>query len=168
MIEKIISGGQSGADLLAIDWALKNDIECEINVEKAYKPLNNGIIPKGVPINVVSDKRGFSGGWIERRRYNIVESDFTLIFVRRNIYETRGSLGTMMDCRKLVKPHIYIKLSDVDSIDVGIVINLLKTHNVKILNIAGERSLNSVQRDKMIKFLDMIILGAEISNFDEL
>ena len=166
MIEKIISGGQSGADLLAIDWALKNDIKCEINVEKAYKPLNNGIIPKGVPINVVSDKRGFSGGWIERRRYNIVESDFTLIFVRNDIYETRGSLGTMTDCKKLYRPFSYIVLSTVDSIDVGIVINLLKEHDVRILNVAGERSLNCIEREKMFKFLNMVILGAEISNFD--
>lgn len=167
MIEKIISGGQSGTDLLAIDWALKNGIECEINVEKAYKPLNNGVIPKNVSINIVSDKRGFSGGWIERRRYNIVESDFTLIFVRRNIYETRGSLGTMHDCRKLHRPFSYITLSTVDSIDVGIVINLLEEHDVRILNIAGERSLNSIERMKMTKFLDMVILGTEISNFDE-
>ena len=166
MITKIISGGQSGADLLAIDWALKNNIKCEINVEKAYKPLNNGIIPKNVPINVVSDKRGFSGGWIERRRYNIVESDFTLIFVRNDIYETRGSLGTMTDCKKLYRPFSYITLSTVDSIDAGIVINLLKEYDVRILNVAGERSLNSVQRDKMIKFLDMVILGTEINNFD--
>ena len=168
MIEKIISGGQSGADLLAIDWALKNDIKCEINVEKAYKPLNNGIIPKGVPINVVSDKRGFSGGWIERRRYNIVESDFTLIFVRKDIYDTKGSLGTMIDCKKMDKPFVYIKLSIVDSIDIGIGINLLENHNVKILNIAGERTLNSVERNKMIKFLDMLVLGKEIDNFDNL
>ena len=167
MIKKIISGGQSGADLLAIDWSLKNDIECEINVEKAYKPLNNGIIPKGVPINVVSDKRGFSGGWIERRRYNIINSHFTLIFVRRNIYETKGSMGTLHDCKKLCRPFSYITLSTVDSIDVGIVINLLEEHDVRILNIAGERSLNSIEKMKMTKFLDMVILGTEISNFDE-
>jgi hypothetical protein len=167
MIEKIISGGQSGVDLLAIGFSITNGIECEINVEKAYKPLNNGIIPKGVPINVVSDKRGYSGGWIERRRYNIIESDFTLIFVRNNIYKTRGSLGTMHDCKKLYKPFSYITLSTVDSIDVGIVINSLEQNDVKILNIAGERSLNNVQRDKMVRFLNMIVLGAEISNFDE-
>ena len=167
MIEKIISGGQSGADLLAIDWALKNGIECEMNVEKAYVPLNNGIIPKGVPINVVSDKRGYSGGWIERRRYNIIMSDLTLIFVKRNIYETKGSLGTMMDCRKLHRSFSYISLFTVNSIDVGIVINFLEEHDVKILNVAGERSLNGAQREKMIKFLDMVILGTEIDNFDE-
>ena len=167
MIEKIISGGQSGADLLAIDWALKNDVECEINVEKSYVPLNNGVIPKGVPINVVSDKRGYSGGWIERRRYNIMMSDLTLIFVRRNIYETKSSLGTMMDCGKLNKPFSFITLYTVDSIDVGIVMSLIERYDVRVLNIAGERSLNGVQREKMIKFLDMVILGTEIDNFDE-
>ena len=166
MIKKIISGGQSGVDLLAIDWALKNDIKCEINVEKAYKPLNNGIISKNVPTNVVSDKRGFSGGWIERRRYNIVESDFTLIFIRRNIYETRGSLGTMTDCKKLYRPFSYITLSVIDSIDVGIIINQFEEHDVRILNIAGERTLTSSERNKMVKFLNMVILGAEIDNFD--
>jgi len=165
MIEKIISGGQSGADLLAIDWSKNNDIKCEINVERNYLPLNNGIIPVGILIHVVSDKKGYEGGWIERRQYNIEHSDFTLIFVRKDIYKTRGSLGTMTDCKKFNKPFSYITLSTVDSIDAGIVKNLLDKHNVKVLNIAGERTLNNVERDKMIKFLDMVIMGKEIDNF---
>ena len=78
MIEKIISGGQSGTDLLAIDWAKRNDILCEVNVEKNYSPLYNGIIPTGISINVVSDKRGYEGGWVERRRYSVV-SIFVII-----------------------------------------------------------------------------------------
>lgn len=166
MIDMIISGGQSGADLLAIDWAKKNGIKCELNVERSYTPLNNGIIPSEIPIHIVSNKRGFSGGWIERRRYNIINSDFTLIFVRDDIYKTKGSLGTMMDAKRFGVPFSYIKLNSVDSIDVGVVIALLERHNVKILNVAGERSLNVVERNKMIKFLDMVILGAEITNFD--
>lgn len=166
MIQKIISGGQSGADLLAIDWAVKNGIKCEINVERNYVPLNNGIIPKGLPIKIVSNKRGYSGGWTEKRRYNIVHSDFTLIFVRKDIYKTRGSLDTMTDCKRLGKPFSYITLASVDSIDAGIVINSLEVHDVKKLNIAGEKTLNSIERDKMRKFLDMVVLGYEIDNFD--
>ena len=167
MISKIISGGQSGADLLAIDWAVKNGIDCELNVEKSYVPLNNGIVPKGIPIKVVSNLRGYSGGWIERRRYNIKHSGCTLIFVRKNIYETRGSLGTMTDCKKMNKPFSYITLSDVDSIDVGIVVNLLDEHNVKVLNIAGERTLNYIETHKIVKFLDMVILEKNICNFED-
>jgi len=166
MIKKIISGGQSGADLLAIGWAKRNGIKCELNVEKNYTPLNNGIIPSEIPIHVVSGKRGYSGGWIERRQYNIKHSDFTLIFVGKNIYETRVSLGTMTDCKKMDKPFSYITLDTVDSIDVGIVIAFFDEHNIKVLNIAGERSLNSIERDKMIRFLNMVILGAEINNFE--
>jgi len=166
MIQNIVSGGQSGADLLAIDWAVKNDIECELNVERNYLPLSNGIIPTGVPIHVVSELRGYSGGWIERRKYNILHSDFTLIFVRKDIYKTRGSLGTMTDCKRFGKPFVYIKLSIVDSIDIGIGINLLENHNVKVLNVAGERTLNSAERKKMIKFLDMLVLEKPIDNFD--
>lgn len=167
MIEKIISGGQSGADLLAIDWAFKNGIECEVNVERNYVPLNNGIIPKEVPIKVVSHLRGYGGGRIERRRYNILNSDLTLIFVRKNIYETKDSLGTMTDCKKLGKPFSYITLSSVDSIDVGIVLNLLDENKVKTLNIAGERSLNGIERFKMIKFLNMAVLEHHITNFED-
>lgn len=167
MIEKIISGGQSGADLLAINWAIKRGIECEMNVENNYVPLNNGIIPKEVPIRVVSHLRGYSGGWIARRRYNIEHSDLMLIFVRKNIYETRGSLGTMTDSKKRGKPFSYITLSSVDSIDVGIVIDLLEEHNVKILNIAGERSLNYIERAKMIKFLNMAVFEHNITNFED-
>lgn len=167
MISKIISGGQSGADLLAIDWAIKNGIECEMNVEKNYVPLNNGIIPKEVPIKVVSHLRGYSGGWIERRKYNIEHSDLTLIFVRKNIYDTRGSLGTMVDCKRMGKFFSYVTLCCVDSIDVGIVLHILEEHDIDVLNIAGERSLNNVERNKMIKFLDMTILGKKVDNFED-
>jgi len=167
MIDMIISGGQSGADLLAIDWAIKNNIKCEINVEKNYVPLNNGIIPVGVPINVVSNKRGYSGGRVEKRRHNIIKSDLILIFVRKNIYETKGSLGTMTDCKRFNKPFSYIKLSDVDSIDVGIVIGLLEEHDVKTLNITGERTLNDIQKSKMVRFLNMVILEQHITNFED-
>ena len=167
MIEKIISGGQSGADLLAIAWANKNNIKCELNVERQYIPLNNGIVPKDVPIHVVSDKRGYSGGWIERRRYNIEHSDLTLIFVKKSIYETSGSLGTMVDCKRMGKLFSYIKLIGVDSIDVGVVLYILKKHNISILNIAGERSLNNIERKKMVKFLDMVILSKKVTNFED-
>lgn len=167
MIEMIISGGQSGADLLAIDWAKKNGIKCELNVEASYVPLNNGIVPEGVPIHVVSEKRGYSGGWIERRRFNIMKSDFTLIFVKKDIYNTKSSLGTMSDCKRFGIPFSYIKLNSVDSIDVGIVMNLLDEHKVKILNIAGERSLNNIEKMKMVKFLDMVILEHHIINFED-
>lgn len=167
MIEKIISGGQSGADLLAIGWAIKNGIECEMNVERNYVPLNNGIVPKEVKINVVSNLRGYSGGWIERRKYNIEHSDLTLIFVKKNIYETKSSLGTMSDCKKMGRPFSYITLCCMDSIDVGVVINLLDEYNVKVLNIAGERSLNRIERFKMVKFLNMAILEHHITNFED-
>lgn len=166
MIEKIISGGQSGTDLLAIDWAKRNDILCEVNVEKNYSPLYNGIIPTGISINVVSDKRGYEGGWVERRRYSVEHSDFTLIFVKKDIYRTRGPLGTMTDCKRMNKFFSYINLSSVDSVDVGIVKKLFEKHNIRLLNIAGERTLNSIERDKMVKFLDMVILGSKIDNFE--
>jgi len=155
-IEKIISGGQSGADLTGIKWALWNGIECEINAEYLYKPLNKEQIPVGCPINIVTNKVGRSGGWIERRRYNVRNSDYTLIFVRFSILKTKGSLGTLRDCEQYNKPYLVIVLNNFNFDNVDEIRTDIEIMNTKVLNIAGERYLSINERHKMKKILDRL------------
>jgi len=153
MIEKVISGGQSGADLAAIWWAYKNDVPCEINAEYRYRPLNKEYHPSGVPVNIVTKTGGQFGGWQERRRYNVINSDYTLIFVNKPIELGKGSLGTERDCQMHSKPYFIVQLLSFDNIEVGIVAYRLEFLNVKILNIAGNRDLNNNERKLEQSFL---------------
>jgi len=156
MIEKIISGGQSGADLTAIWWAWNNKIPCEINAEYKYRPLNKEYHPSGVLVNIVTKTGGQFGGWQERRRYNVINSDYTLIFVNKSIELSKGSLGTERDCQMYSKPYFVAQLLTYDSIEVGIVAYQLESLNVKILNVAGNRDLNSNERELEKSFLSSL------------
>ncbi len=155
---KIITGGQSGGDLTGNLFAKKHGIETEINAEKNYKPLYDEI-PKDIKINIVSDKEGSKGGWIERRKYNIKNSDFTLILLEKPIELTRGSKGTYNDCIKLKKDVIYIDIfthigsyhdhnlsssrtTVIRSLDTAK--EIIKSKEIKVLNIAGERKLTKL------------------------
>lgn len=166
---KIITGGQSGGDLSGNFFAKKNGIETEINAERNYKPLY-GNIPTDIKINIVSEKEGNKGGWIERRKYNIKNSDFTLILLGKPIEFTRGSLGTYNDCIRLKKDVIYINIltcmgsyhnKDLQSSHITIInsINkvreIIKSKNIKVLNIAGERNLDE---SLGIEFLEKMLL----------
>ena len=152
MIQKIISGGQSGADLAGNYFAKKYQIETEINAEKNYKPLYD-TIPTDIKINIVSNKKGKEGGWVERRRYNIQSSDFTLILLGKSISETRGSLGTWNDCKRLKKDCFCVNIHNPKDIDdIRFLLNRLCP---KTINIAGERSLN---KEEVISVLEKILL----------
>lgn len=168
-IMKIITGGQSGGDLCGNLFAKKHGIDTEINAEKNYKPLYDDI-PTDIKINIVSEKEGSKGGWIERRKYNIKNSDFTLILLTKPIEFTRGSRGTYNDCIKLKKDVLYIDIlrhigsyhsKDLSSSYITTIRSIenvkevVKSKNIEVLNIAGERDLNKMLG---IEFLEKLLL----------
>src|SRR5436190_22845855 len=72
---KIISGGQTGADRAALDWAVKNDIP------------HGGWCPRGRkaedgPIDSRYDLRETQkSSYVQRTEWNVRDSDATVIFV---------------------------------------------------------------------------------------
>ncbi len=165
---KIITGGQSGADLAGNRFAKKHGFNTEINAEQNYKPLYDDV-PEDIKINVVSLKDGPSGGWIERRRYNVTHSDFTLILLNKAISKTKGSRGTVTDCQKFIKNYAYIDIYKKRGIcqcysirDHRVVIGasslrqIMEDLNPSVINIAGQRDLN--EKDA-IRFLEEIFLN---------
>lgn len=93
MITKIISGGQTGADQAALDFAIENDI------------LHGGWIPKGrkTEDGVLSEKYRLeempTASYPKRTEKNILDSDGTIIFSCGKL--TGGSALTW----KLAKQH---------------------------------------------------------------
>ena len=139
MIEKIISGGQTGADRAALDFALK-----------FYKP-HGGWIPKGritedgpLP-NKYQLQEMPTASYTARTKQNVIDSDGTLIFSRGK--PTGGTDYT----RKMVLKHkrqlLHIDLNLRTSYDAAhLISSWIDLQHVKILNVAGPRA----SKDPMI------------------
>lgn len=147
---RIITGGQSGADLGGNRFAEKHAVPHVINTHIGFKPVY-GEIPFGFKVNIVSNKRGREG-LNERTRYNVMQSDATLILVSGDTIHSPGSRLTLTTCSLYRKPRMvlnYQKETD------GDVFRFLQKENVGVLNIAGQRDLDE---DLVVAFLEREIL----------
>jgi hypothetical protein len=156
MIEKIISGGQSGVDRAALDVAIKFGIS-----HGGWCPLGRksevGLIPAFYLL-----KETTTEDYSERTILNIKDSDGTLIFLPdRETLVTDGTALTKNKAEEMNKPLLIIFLSDKPKIEN--VVTWLKNNNIKILNIAGLResqSLGIYQKTKL--FLESFLRLPEI------
>jgi len=133
MIEKIISGGQTGADQAALDAAIKLGIP------------HGGWIPKGrlTEDGSLSDKYNLiempTSSYPERTKKNIRESDGTLILSHGRL--TGGSEYTQKWALKYDKPMLHTDLSSVTSFVATVQINnWVVDYDIKIMNVAGPRA----------------------------
>jgi putative molybdenum carrier protein len=133
MIEKIISGGQTGADQAALDAAIKLGIP------------HGGWIPKGrmTEDGPLPDKYDLiempTASYPERTKKNIRESDGTLILSHGRI--TGGSEYTRKCALKYGKPMLHIDLSSVTSFVATVQVNnWIVDYDIKIMNVAGPRA----------------------------
>lgn len=133
ILEKIISGGQTGADRAALDWAIANGI------------LHGGWCPRG---RKAEDGRidlryqlgeTPSADYAQRTEWNVRDSDGTVIF-SLNKSLGGGSLLTKNFTHLYHKPclHIVQAISEDDSpLKLG---HFLLENHIKVLNVAGTRA----------------------------
>ncbi len=129
---KIISGGQTGVDRAALDFAIKNSIRCGGWCPKGRK-AEDGIIPLHYPL-----KETASEDYESRTIMNVKRSDGTLIIFNKN--PDNGTLLTIKTAEELGK-EIFIQdvSKDHQKRDFQ---KWLKDNNIEILNIAGPREKN--------------------------
>lgn len=98
---KICSGGQTGADRAALDWAIAKGIPhggwCPTG-----RLAEDGVIPAKYHLDELLD-----GGYLERNRANVRDSDATLI-VSLSEQLSGGSLQTMKFAMDLRKPCLHV------------------------------------------------------------
>ena len=125
---RIVSGGQTGADLAGLDWALDNGV------------AHGGWCPKGRrsedgPIDgryhLVETP---NANYLQRTEWNVRDSDATVIFTMDNKLEG-GSRRTADFAEKLGKPWIHIRAG----VDPKYLARFLASKNVLTLNVAGKR-----------------------------
>lgn len=133
MIAKIISGGQTGADRAALDFAIRHKIP------------HGGWIPKGRrteagPLPAHYQLREMpSGEYPARTEKNVLDSDGTLIISRGRL--TGGSALTQSLAGKYRKPCLHISLDQGGLSEAARQIRAwLQESNIRTLNVAGPRA----------------------------
>ncbi len=133
MIDKlfIISGGQTGVDRAALDFALENNIPCGGWCPKG-RVAEDGIIDNKYPLFETETK-----DYSQRTYRNVKNSDGTLVFVKNNI--DKGT-GIAIDfAEQMDKPLYIVHLNmNVEDQEEG-VFKWFKDNNIYKLNIAGSK-----------------------------
>ena len=129
---KILSGGQTGVDRAALEWALANGLPhggwCPRN-----RKAEDGRIPSQFRLRETR-----SPTYAVRTRWNVRDSDGTVIFSRRRQL-MGGTRRTMEAARKLGKPWLHLT-SSLDATRAARQLNaFIQRHRIAVLNIAGPR-----------------------------
>lgn len=125
----IISGGQSGVDRAALDFAMQHKIPCG-GWCPAGRLAEDGIIPDHYPLRETA-----SSDHSERTRMNIDESDGTLIIFINEMDE--GTNYTRRYAEETGKP-VYI-IAEAPGTDPTAFRNWMAENKIRVLNVAGPR-----------------------------
>jgi Circularly permutated YpsA SLOG family len=131
LIEKIISGGQTGADRAGLLWAIENQIPhggwCPRGRMAEDGPLSKVFHLEETP----------SAGYTQRTEWNVRDSEATVIFsLSRTL--TGGSLLTKDLAWKWKRPCLQISRNGTPN-PAQTLNHFLDQHFVRLLNIAGPR-----------------------------
>ena len=129
MIEKVVSGGQTGADRAGLDAAMESGIPVGGYCPKG-RLAEDGTVPDCYPLTELT-----KGGYSARTEKNVVESDGTLIL---NMGKLSGGTRLTAECaRKHGKRYLLVQLDAEPRMEC--VLNWVKENNIRTLNIAGPR-----------------------------
>jgi hypothetical protein len=126
---KIISGGQTGVDRAALDWAIASDL-----THGGWCPFGRLAQDGKVPDHYLL-KETQSSGYSQRTRKNIEETDATLIIHQGLL--AGGSKLTLRFAQELKKPYCLFDLDKPWSPQADQARQWFSAHSVQILNIAG-------------------------------
>jgi hypothetical protein len=127
---RIVSGGQTGADRAALDWAIARGISQGGWCPRGRRAEDGRIAGRYALIETPS--RDYE----QRTRWNVRDSDGTLIVSRADVL-TGGSAYTACCAERLARPclHAHPGADDAQAIR-----DFLERHRIRTLNVAGPRT----------------------------
>lgn len=133
MIEKLVSGGQTGADIAALDVALRHEFP-----HGGWCPAGRRSLDGPLPARYQLTETP-SEGYLQRTQWNARDSDGTVVFtLAREV--TGGSLKTIGFANKHEKPCIHIHLDAGGLVTTARQLQeFVKQYGIKTLNVAGSR-----------------------------
>jgi hypothetical protein len=162
MFEKIISGGQTGADRGALDYGLEHKIPIGGYCPKGRR-AEDGLIPDIYPLIETPVK-----SYAYRTEKNVVHSDGTVI-ITGSPELSPGSKLTRWICKDKKKPFAHLRMSDGEAACTIIFARFIMDHDIKVLNVAGSRESKCPGISAFTKRLlragsDVVKLSAKSSN----
>ncbi len=132
MLRKIVSGGQTGADRAALDFAIEWDIPHGGWVPKG-RQAEDGKVPEKYRLREMN-----SPDYARRTERNVMDSDATLIFSHGNL--KGGSLLTRKMALKHGRPWLHVNLLKTNGFSAAQSIHAwIMDHHIGVLNVAGPR-----------------------------
>ena len=157
-LERIVSGGQTGADQAALDVAMELGIPHGGWVPKGRK-TESGPLPAQYLLREMP-----TDSYAKRTEQNVMDSDGTLIISHGELSE--GSDYTRMMAAKHGKPWIHI---DADKQSIDVAVEMIRTwisgNEIETLNVAGP----PMSKDPLIYATAKMILKAVLfSTYEDL
>jgi len=130
---RIVSGGQSGVDRGALDAALDRGVPCGGWCPPGRR-AEDGPIPQRYPVSALDH-----GGYAQRTRRNVVDSDGTVILYEHVL--EGGTALTAALCRGQAKPCLVLDASRLSpEAAAGSILRFMDRHHIAVLNVAGPRA----------------------------
>ncbi|MGE4550251.1 MAG: putative molybdenum carrier protein [Opitutales bacterium] len=137
----IVSGGQTGADRAALDWAIARQVPhggwCP-----AGRLAEDGLIPDRYQLRETP-----SVAYPERTRLNVEDSDATLIVSSHPL--EGGTLLTVKHAEEVEKPILIVTRENEEDAP-KFLRAFIQEHEVSILNVAGPRASGSAEVEGMV------------------
>ncbi len=130
---KIISGGQTGADQAGLDAAIKHNIPHGGAIPKG-RLTEDGVLPEKYQLEEMITK-----SYPKRTEKNVLDSDGTVIFTHGKL--TGGSLLTRKKAIQHGKPVLHLDMGKVGADDAGDMLKeFVEDNGIEVLNVAGSRA----------------------------
>lgn len=133
MLKKIISGGQTGADVAGLDVAIKHGIPHGGAIPKG-RLTEKGLLPEKYVLQEMTTK-----SYPKRTEKNVLDSDGTVIITHGTL--TGGSLLTQKKAIQHKKPVIHLDMNKVTvEKAVDLLQDFMQNNGIEILNVTGSRA----------------------------
>src|SRR4029077_574719 len=130
---KIVSGGQTGADRAALDWAIERGIPHGGWCPKGRR-AEDGPIDERYQLDETP-----SANYIQRTEWNVRDSDATVVFSIGEML-TGGSRETVELAKKHEKPVLHLSKASGISVVEAALRRFIEEHAINVLNVAGPRA----------------------------
>jgi hypothetical protein len=125
---RVVSGGQSGADIAALDWAIAHAVDhggwCPKGRRSEDGPIADHYLLSETPLS----------NYLQRTEWNVRDSDATVIFTLSDVLDG-GSKRTAQFADKLHRPWLHFR----PAVHPKFLAQFLARHKVTTLNVAGKR-----------------------------
>jgi hypothetical protein len=151
---KIISGGQTGADRAALDFAIEHSIPHGGWVPKG-RIAEDGRIPDSYQLHEMPND-----SYTRRTEQNVIDSDGTVIISHGKLTGRSGSAYTAKMARRHKRPWLHL---DMGKLSVEQAVQILRSwiaeNRIEVLNVAGPRQSRDPKiYDTMIALLQASFL----------